>query len=67
MSRRRKHVPFDQRFGEWPEHYGRECDATYQLDRIVEEAKREMGPEKWARLNAEWNEPCRELSGKREN
>lgn len=52
---RRKHVPFDQRFGPWPDHYGKECDATYSLDREIERGKREMGPERWAALNREWS------------
>lgn len=28
--------------------------GSYTLDRKIEQARAEMGPEKWARLNKEW-------------
>lgn len=28
--------------------------GSYTLDRQIEQARAEMGPEKWARLNKEW-------------
>lgn len=37
-----------------PAEFVPECTPTYTLDREIERAKAEMGPEKWARLNAEW-------------
>ena len=53
---RRKHKPrvsHEQRFGPWPEHYGRECDPTYQLEAHIA-SLRDTDPEKWALLNLEW-------------
>lgn len=33
----------------------RECDPTYNLDNQIARARREMGEERWAQLQAEWN------------
>lgn len=34
-----------------------EYDPTYQLERIVREARRDMGEARWQQLQAEWDEP----------
>lgn len=33
----------------------RESEATFTLDRQIAEAKAEIGSERWAELNAEWD------------
>jgi hypothetical protein len=56
MSARRRFVPFDQRFGPWADHAGRECDPTFSLDREIDSLR--LGdPEKWTRLNRDWLDP----------
>ena len=39
-----------------PERDRRGDRPTYTLDRQIAEARREMGEEKWQRLNAEWDQ-----------
>ena len=34
-----------------------EHEANYSLERQVAQARREMGPERWAQLQAEWDAP----------
>lgn len=35
---------------------------THTLDRQIAEARREMGPDRWAELNAEWEAPVPHIS-----
>lgn len=37
-----------------------EWAANNTLDRQVARARREMGPARWAALNAEWNTPAKD-------
>lgn len=43
----------------WRERWGfppaRECEPTYRLDDYIAQARKEMGEEKWLRLNREWD------------
>lgn len=32
-----------------------EAAPTFTLDRQIEQARREMGPDRWAKLQAEWS------------
>ena len=34
-----------------------EYDPTYQLERLVREARRDMGEARWNQLQAEWDAP----------
>lgn len=56
MSAHRKHVPFDQRFGPWADHVGRECDPTYRLEEHIA-SLREGDPKRWQQLQREWSDP----------
>ena len=37
--------------------FPRECDPSFTLERQIAEARRDMGPARWAELMAEWDSP----------
>lgn len=64
--RRRRFVPYTERQGQAPVPVP-ECEPTYTLDRQIAAARAEMGEQRWAELNAEWEiEPPQVLKERRQ-